>query len=49
MWFYVRGLTDFLYQRDREITALERPDLVVAGTGCTPVAQAINIRAMRAV
>jgi hypothetical protein len=27
------GLTDFLYQRDREITALARPDPAVAGTG----------------
>jgi hypothetical protein len=27
------GLTDFLYQRDREITALARPDPAAAGTG----------------
>src|SRR5450759_5095923 len=27
------GLTDFLYQRDREIIAFARPDLAVSGTG----------------
>jgi len=33
------GLTDFLYQRDREIIALGLPDPEVAGTGRTPAVQ----------
>ena len=40
------GLTDFLYQRDREIIAFARPDLAVSGTGSLFVAQAVDIRVM---
>jgi hypothetical protein len=42
------GLTDILYQRDREIIAFARPDLAVSGTGSLSVAQAVGIRAMSA-
>ena len=43
------GLMDFLYQRDREIIALAPPDLVLTGSGGTPVARAAGIPAMNAV
>ena len=42
------GLTDILYQRDREIIAFVRPDLAVSGTGSLSVAQAVGIQAMSA-
>jgi hypothetical protein len=37
------GLTDILYQRDREIIAFARSDLAVSGTGSLSVAQAVGI------
>jgi hypothetical protein len=40
--FHPFGLTDFLYQRDREIIAFARPDLAVSGTGSLFVAQAVD-------
>ena len=43
------GLTDILYQRDREIIAFARPDLAVSGMGSWPVVPAVYIRAMSAV
>ena len=36
-------LMDFLYQRDKEIIAFARPDLAVAGTGSSSVAQVADI------
>jgi len=43
------GLTDILYQRDREIIAFARPDLAVSGMGSSSVARAVDSRAMSAV
>jgi hypothetical protein len=43
------GLTDFLYQRVREIIAFARPGLAVAGTGSLSVARVAGIRWMSAV
>ncbi len=48
-YFDLFGLTDFLYQRDREIIAFARPDLVASGTGSSSVAPVADIRAMNAV
>ncbi len=45
---FVRGLTDFLYQRDGEIIAFARPDLAVAGTGLSSAAPAVGIETMNA-
>ena len=39
------GLTDFLYQRDRETIAFSRSDLAVSGTGSSSVVQVVGIRA----
>ena len=44
----IPDLTDFLYQRDREIIAFARPDLAVTGTGLSSAAQVVDIRAMSA-
>ena len=48
-WGRTFDLTDFLYQRDREIIAFARPDLAVAGTGVSSAAPVVDIRAMSAV
>jgi hypothetical protein len=38
----IGGLTEFLYKRDGEIIAFERPDLAVSGTGWSFVAQVVG-------
>ncbi len=45
----ITGLTAFLYQRDREITASEPPGPSVAGMGGALAAQAVDIQATSAV
>ena len=42
------GLTDILYQRDREFIAFVRPDLAVSGMGSSFAVRAADIRAMSA-
>jgi hypothetical protein len=42
------GLTDFLYQRDREIIAFVQPDLAVSGTGSSSVVPVVDIPALSA-
>jgi hypothetical protein len=41
-------LTDFLYQRDREIIAFARPELAVSGTGSSSVVPVVDIPALSA-
>jgi hypothetical protein len=39
----IAGLTDYLYQRHREIIAFVRPDLAVSGMGLSSVAPVVDI------